>query len=45
MVATMVRQWKILKLHAVKQPKNILQITKFGPENKLFKTSYLEFIF
>ena len=44
MVATMVRQRKRLKIHLLKHPKKIIQITKFGPENKLFKTSYLEFI-
>ena len=34
MVATMVRQRKILKIHSLKHPKKIIQITEFGPENK-----------
>ena len=36
--------WKISKLHWLKRPKTVSKKrTKFGPENKWFKTSYLEF--
>ena len=53
MSTTMVGQRrKILELHWIKRPKTVLQKTKFGPENKWFKTSenkwlktsYLDFI-
>ena len=53
MSTTMVGQRrKILELHWIKRPKTVLRKTKFGPENKWFKTSenkwfktsYLDFI-
>ena len=45
MSATIVgRRRKILKLHWIKRPKTVPQKSKFGPENKLFKISYQEFI-